>query len=118
MHLKANSPAVAHHGKTVIGFNWIGGKELEGDLPSFDAKSAVDSMAVLENGTASTWSAGGCSADAPFELEHPDVPMHSKTTVPSGNRYLPIFIALAPINGAGSPPRLGGRSTKSNDAGV
>jgi len=43
MHLKANSPAVAHHGKTVIGFNWIGGKELEGDLPSFDARSAVDS---------------------------------------------------------------------------
>ena len=43
MHLKMNSPAVAHHGKTVIGFNWIGGKELEGDLPSFDAKSAVDS---------------------------------------------------------------------------
>jgi len=43
MHLKANAPAVAHHGKTVIGFNWIGGRELEGDLPSFDAKSAVDS---------------------------------------------------------------------------
>lgn len=43
MHLKMNSPAVAHHGKTVIGFNWIGGKELEGDLPSFDARSAVDS---------------------------------------------------------------------------
>jgi aldehyde dehydrogenase (NAD+) len=43
MHLKANSPAVASHGKTVIGFNWIAGKEVEGDLPSFDAKSAVDS---------------------------------------------------------------------------
>ena len=43
MHLKMNSPAVAHHGRTVIGFNWIGGRELEGDLPSFDAKSAVDS---------------------------------------------------------------------------
>ena len=43
MHLKMNSPAVVHHGKTVIGFNWIGGKEMEGDLPSFDAKSAVDS---------------------------------------------------------------------------
>ena len=42
MHLKMNAPAVAHHGKTVIGFNWIGGKEMEGDLPSFDAKSAVD----------------------------------------------------------------------------
>jgi len=43
MHLKMNSPAVAHHGKTVIGFNWIGGKETEGDLPSFDSRSAVDS---------------------------------------------------------------------------
>ena len=43
MHLKMNSPAVAHHGKTVIGFNWIGGKEAEGDLPSFDSRSAVDS---------------------------------------------------------------------------
>ena len=43
MHVKANAPAVAHSGKTVIGFNWIGGKEVEGDLPSFDARSAVDS---------------------------------------------------------------------------
>jgi aldehyde dehydrogenase (NAD+) len=43
MHLKMNSPAVAHHGKTVIGFNWIAGKEVEGDLPSFDSKSPVDS---------------------------------------------------------------------------
>ncbi|MGA2083306.1 MAG: aldehyde dehydrogenase family protein [Holophaga sp.] len=43
MHVKGNAPAVAHHGKTLIGFNWIGGKEAEGDLPSFDAQSAVDS---------------------------------------------------------------------------
>jgi aldehyde dehydrogenase (NAD+) len=43
MYTKANAPAVAHHGRTVIGFNWIGGKEVEGDLPSFDARSAVDS---------------------------------------------------------------------------
>lgn len=43
MHVKANAPAVAYSGKTVIGFNWIGGKEVEGDLPSFDARSAVDS---------------------------------------------------------------------------
>jgi aldehyde dehydrogenase (NAD+) len=42
MHLKMNSPAVAHHGKTVIGFNWIAGKEVEGDLPSFDSRSPVD----------------------------------------------------------------------------
>jgi aldehyde dehydrogenase (NAD+) len=43
MYLKPNHPAMAHAGKTIIGFNWIGGKELEGDLPSFDAKSPVDS---------------------------------------------------------------------------
>ena len=43
MHLKDNPPAVATHGRTVIGFNWIGGKEVEGDLPSFDSRSAVDS---------------------------------------------------------------------------
>lgn len=43
MYLKLNHPQVASVGKTVIGFNWIGGKELEGDLPSFDSKSAVDS---------------------------------------------------------------------------
>jgi aldehyde dehydrogenase (NAD+) len=47
MHLKANSPAVAHHGKTLIGFNWIGGREVEGDLPSFDARSAVDSRDIV-----------------------------------------------------------------------
>ena len=43
MYLKPNHPAMAHAGKTIIGFNWIAGKELEGDLPSFDAKSPVDS---------------------------------------------------------------------------
>ena len=43
MHLKDNPPAVANNGRTVIGFNWIGGKEVEGDLPSFDSRSAVDS---------------------------------------------------------------------------
>lgn len=43
MYLKPNHPAMAHAGKTIIGFNWIGGKELEGDLPSFDSKSPVDS---------------------------------------------------------------------------
>lgn len=43
MYLKPNHPAMAHAGKTIIGFNWIAGKEMEGDLPSFDAKSPVDS---------------------------------------------------------------------------
>jgi len=43
MFLKDNPPTVASHGRTVIGFNWIGGREVEGDLPSFDSRSAVDS---------------------------------------------------------------------------
>ena len=43
MYLKPNHPAMASAGKTIIGFNWIGGKELEGDLPSFDSKSPIDS---------------------------------------------------------------------------
>ena len=42
MHLKDNPPSVASHGRTVIGFNWIAGREVEGDLPSFDSRSAVD----------------------------------------------------------------------------
>ena len=42
MHLKDNPPSVASHGRTVIGFNWINGREVEGDLPSFDSRSAVD----------------------------------------------------------------------------
>lgn len=47
MYLKPNTPSVAHHGQTVIGFNWIGGKELEGDLPSFDSRSPVDSRDIV-----------------------------------------------------------------------
>lgn len=43
MHLMENARAVASHGKTIIGFNWIGGREVEGDLPSFNSRSAVDS---------------------------------------------------------------------------
>jgi alpha-ketoglutaric semialdehyde dehydrogenase len=42
MHLKENVPSVASHGRTVIGFNWVGGREVEGDLPSFDSRSPVD----------------------------------------------------------------------------
>ncbi|BDU76396.1 aldehyde dehydrogenase family protein [Mesoterricola sediminis] len=42
MHLKENAPSVASHGRTVIGFNWIGGREVEGDLPSFDSRSPID----------------------------------------------------------------------------
>ena len=42
MHLKDNVPSVASHGRTVIGFNWVGGREVEGDLPSFDSRSPID----------------------------------------------------------------------------
>jgi len=47
MYLKPNTRSVAHHGQTVIGFNWIGGKELEGDLPSFDSRSPVDDRDIV-----------------------------------------------------------------------
>ncbi len=43
MFFKPNTPAAAPAGKTLIGFNWIGGKEVEGDLPSFESRSPVDS---------------------------------------------------------------------------
>ena len=42
MILKANHPEAASAGRTIIGFNWIGGREVEGDLSLFEARSAVD----------------------------------------------------------------------------
>jgi len=42
MYLKANSPHAAAAGKSVIGFNVINGKEVEGDLSMIQSKSAVD----------------------------------------------------------------------------
>lgn len=42
MFFKPNAPAAVPAGKTLIGFNWIGGKETEGDLPSFESRSPVD----------------------------------------------------------------------------
>lgn len=47
MFVKPNAPKAAHLGKTLIGFNWIGGRELEGDLPSFESRSAADSRDVV-----------------------------------------------------------------------
>lgn len=43
MYLKPNAPSAATAGKTVIGFNIINGREVEGDLSLIQAKSAVDS---------------------------------------------------------------------------
>jgi len=42
MYLKANSPHAATAGKSIIGFNVVNGKEIEGDLSLIQCKSAVD----------------------------------------------------------------------------
>jgi aldehyde dehydrogenase (NAD+) len=42
MYVKANSPHATAAGKSIIGFNVINGKEVEGDLSLIQAKSAVD----------------------------------------------------------------------------
>ena len=47
MYLKANSPHAASAGPSVIGFNLINGKEVEGDLSLIQAKSAVDSRDLV-----------------------------------------------------------------------
>ncbi len=47
MYLKANSPHAASAGKSIIGFNVINGKEVEGDLSLIQCKSAVDSRDLV-----------------------------------------------------------------------
>jgi len=47
MYLKANSPHATAAGKSVIGFNLINGKEVEGDLSLIQSKSAVDSRDLV-----------------------------------------------------------------------
>jgi aldehyde dehydrogenase (NAD+) len=47
MYLKANSPHATSAGKSVIGFNVINGKEVEGDLSLIQSKSAVDSRDLV-----------------------------------------------------------------------
>jgi aldehyde dehydrogenase (NAD+) len=42
VYLKANAPEAAQAGKTVIGFNLIHGREVEGDLAMTQTRSAVD----------------------------------------------------------------------------
>lgn len=42
MYLKPNAPAAASAGKSVIGFNVIHGREVEGDLGMIESRSAVD----------------------------------------------------------------------------
>jgi alpha-ketoglutaric semialdehyde dehydrogenase len=47
MYVKPNARAVTHVGPSLIGFNWIGGRELEGDLPSFESRSAADRRDII-----------------------------------------------------------------------
>jgi aldehyde dehydrogenase (NAD+) len=47
MYVKANSPHAAAAGKSIIGFNLINGKEVEGDLSLIQSKSAVDSRDLV-----------------------------------------------------------------------
>jgi aldehyde dehydrogenase (NAD+) len=47
MYLKANSPHATAAGKSVIGFNLINGREVEGDLSLIQSKSAVDSRDLV-----------------------------------------------------------------------
>lgn len=42
MYLKPNAPTAASAGKSVIGFNVVGGREVEGDLGLVESRSAVD----------------------------------------------------------------------------
>ena len=47
MYLKANSPHATAAGQSVIGFNVVNGKEVEGDLSLIQSKSAVDSRDLV-----------------------------------------------------------------------
>ncbi|MCE1203843.1 MAG: aldehyde dehydrogenase family protein [Holophagaceae bacterium] len=47
MYVKANSPHAAAAGKSVIGFNLINGKEVEGDLSLIQSKSALDNRDLV-----------------------------------------------------------------------
>ncbi|WP_306591884.1 aldehyde dehydrogenase family protein [Geothrix sp. 21YS21S-4] len=42
MHLRPNAPAAVSAGKSVIGFNIVNGREVEGDLGMIESRSAVD----------------------------------------------------------------------------
>ena len=47
MHLKPNSPHAVEAGPTLIGFNLVNGKEVEGDLALILSKSPVDSRDLV-----------------------------------------------------------------------
>lgn len=68
MYLKANSPHAATAGKSVIGFNMINGKEVEGDLSLIQSKSAADNRDLVgmfpDSGEKDVARAGKAAADA------------------------------------------------------
>ena len=47
MHLKPNHPSAASAGRTLIGFNIINGREIEGDLGLIESRSSVDNRDVV-----------------------------------------------------------------------
>ena len=47
MHLKPNHPSATAAGRTLIGFNIVNGREVEGDLGLIESRSAVDSRDVV-----------------------------------------------------------------------
>lgn len=47
MFVKPNHRAAAEAGPTLIAFNWIAGKEVEGDLPSFESRSSADHRDII-----------------------------------------------------------------------
>ena len=47
LYFKPNAPAVSALGKTLIGFNLINGREVEGEMSSFESRSAADSRDIV-----------------------------------------------------------------------
>lgn len=47
MFVKPNNRAAQEAGPTLIAFNWIAGKEVEGDLPSFESRSSADHRDII-----------------------------------------------------------------------
>lgn len=68
MHLKPNHPTAADAGRTLIGFNIINGREIEGDLGLIESRSAMDSRDVVglfpDSGAKDVERAAKAAADA------------------------------------------------------
>ncbi len=47
MFVKPNNRAAAEAGPTLIAFNWVAGREVEGDLPSFESRSSADHRDII-----------------------------------------------------------------------